>query len=553
MPISLGSTLSGGVQDISALLPLLGTTQCEKHAGSSLQRGYLYAAAAPLSIFGSLGLVQAGFAIGLASTPSYHGFGARLLKDAGFEPTGEVAKMITLDKKQYLAETRLQNALDSLHVDNPHALKIAIKEPRRTAQWNLCLIFFSLLAAALNLIPYLHFIIRHDTSRNMLAWLFPLVRASGGSFCVVAGQLLLQRRILTILGHRIAYLGINQKLKQNKFRVDRMRIFPHERSIWRTARRVFKPRFWKRDSNEEKDPILWCDTATSEQCLWDLLCYMKSLPAGNVDLEKLAQCIPGAPESGTSAVEYLQKNYFGGQFVENFYQTVIFIGILASVVGYIGCFSLVQDETATATGRYLWVGLEALMSMIRMIIWASNPLYDDSPGLELSLQLSDKPPPSLHYVDENPSQVIFGSRTLPVVDGRSFVAAFISYCGSIPHLNVESIATYYIRCKKRIYMVFLDMKRNQVFLRSPIEDKDKTPFTLHYASMDAREMMVTYEVDATVPTSDPVRAQKSLLQELSMHCDFVTTALNERCERCEDDDLVHPITMDWLANPRYLI
>jgi len=142
---------------------------------------------------------------------------------------------------------------------------------------------------------------------------------------------------------------------------------------------------------------------------------------------------------------------------------------------------------------------------------------------------------------------------LPVVDGRSFVAAFISYCGSIPHLNVESIATYYIRCKKRIYMVFLDMKRNQVFLRSPVEDKDKTPFTLHYASMDAREMMVTYEVDATVPTSDPVRAQKSLLQELSMHCDFVTTALNERCERREDDDLVHPITMDWLANPRYLI
>ena len=540
-------TLSAGVHNLFALLPFLGTTQCEMHAGSALKHGYLYAAAAPLSIFGSPGLLQAGFAIGLASTPSYHGFGASLLKDFNFEPSGEVTKMITLDEKQYLAETNLTNTLGNLHVDNHHTLSIKINDQRHTIHWNFCLIFFSFLATALNIIPYLHFIILQDTSVPALAWLFPLVRAIGGSFCVIAGQLLLQRRILTILRHRITYLGINRQIRKNKCRIDRMKIFPHKRSIWRTARRVFKPSFWWWNSKEEKVPILWCDTATSEQCLWDLLCYMKSLSDGDPDLIKLARCIPGT-QPGATAAEHLQKHCFQGQLVEKLYQTIIFIGMVASVIGYVGCFTLVNDPMATDTGRYLWIVLEAVMALIRMAIWASDSLDDDSPGLKLSLQLSDTPPPSLHCVDKDSSQV--KSQTLPVVDGRSFVAAFIASCGSIPHVNVEFITTYYARCKKRIYLVFLDMKRNQVFLRAPTEDTDKTPYTLYYATMDNSSMTVTYDVDAIVPASDPLWTEKSLLQELCTHCDFVTTALNERYEA---DNLALPITIDWLATPRYLI
>ena len=57
----IGSTLTGGIQDIAAILPLLGTEQCSDQVSSSLTRGYLYAAATPMSIFGSLGVVVAGF------------------------------------------------------------------------------------------------------------------------------------------------------------------------------------------------------------------------------------------------------------------------------------------------------------------------------------------------------------------------------------------------------------------------------------------------------------------------------------------------------------
>ena len=42
------------VQDIEAILQLLGTEQCSVQVSSALTRGYLYAAATPMSIFGSL-------------------------------------------------------------------------------------------------------------------------------------------------------------------------------------------------------------------------------------------------------------------------------------------------------------------------------------------------------------------------------------------------------------------------------------------------------------------------------------------------------------------
>ncbi|KAJ7914654.1 hypothetical protein B0H13DRAFT_2325104 [Mycena leptocephala] len=55
--INDGASLVSGIQDISAFLPIIGTEQC--HVGEALEGGYLYAAAAPLSMFGSLGIVKA--------------------------------------------------------------------------------------------------------------------------------------------------------------------------------------------------------------------------------------------------------------------------------------------------------------------------------------------------------------------------------------------------------------------------------------------------------------------------------------------------------------
>ncbi|KAF8062337.1 hypothetical protein FPV67DRAFT_1421831, partial [Lyophyllum atratum] len=96
---SVGTILTGGIQDISALLPLLGTEQCEEHVGSALSDGFLYAAASPMSIFGSLGVARAGFKTLIASIsiPSWGFVGAEKLRDAGFRPSGKNLSLIMMD------------------------------------------------------------------------------------------------------------------------------------------------------------------------------------------------------------------------------------------------------------------------------------------------------------------------------------------------------------------------------------------------------------------------------------------------------------------------
>ena len=79
--IEIGSTLTGGIQDVAAILPLLGTEQCSDQVSSALSRGYLYAASTPMSIFGSLGLVFAGFKT-LVACFSFGGFEGAKIRDS---------------------------------------------------------------------------------------------------------------------------------------------------------------------------------------------------------------------------------------------------------------------------------------------------------------------------------------------------------------------------------------------------------------------------------------------------------------------------------------
>jgi hypothetical protein len=119
---NFGDTLSGGIQDVSALLPLLGTEQCERHVGSSLEKGYFYAAASTLSLFGSLGSVKAGFATFVGTMTYSKFYGGRWLDDAGFGTAGSVSSMVTIDKDTglYGAELKLQKLLEEQHIDDPH-------------------------------------------------------------------------------------------------------------------------------------------------------------------------------------------------------------------------------------------------------------------------------------------------------------------------------------------------------------------------------------------------------------------------------------------------
>jgi hypothetical protein len=228
-PTTFPATLTGGIQDVSALLPLLGTEQCEEHVSSALTNGYLYAAASPMSLFGSLGLVRAGFKTFLASVNfsirKWNFDGATMLSNMGFRPQGENLSLIMADtgkKGRYVLESRLDTLLEELHLDETRIHGVSHK----TKAWNIVMVSLTALLSSLSIVPYIYLNTRSGSSLSHFArWSFPALRAIGGFLTSTMMQLTLQRRITTItknwLSERIRrkkrdHVGLEQSAEQDE-------------------------------------------------------------------------------------------------------------------------------------------------------------------------------------------------------------------------------------------------------------------------------------------------------------------------------------------------
>jgi hypothetical protein len=203
-------TLTSGIQDISALLPLLGTEQCERHIGSALTEGYLYAAATPLSIFGSLGMATAGFKTCLAcfSIPAWNIAGAQKLRDAGFEAKGINFVLITVDKDhRYITETRLTSLLHDLHIEEVHKLTVQTY----SLLWNVKMLCLTAFLCTLNVLPYIHLNVRGDSFFHpQVRWAFPIIRALGGFFTATTLQVIIQIRLSILIKKQLVFMALDQ-------------------------------------------------------------------------------------------------------------------------------------------------------------------------------------------------------------------------------------------------------------------------------------------------------------------------------------------------------
>ena len=303
----IGSTLTSGIQDVAAILPLLGTEQCSVQVSSALTRGYLYAASAPMSIFGSLGVVSAGFKTLLACF-SFGGIeGAKLLGNIGFEPQGENLSLIMIEAGnaskgkgtgRYIIETRMDKLIKELDIDKNRIIGLSHK----SVAWKVKMIAATALLCAFSITPYIYLNLAGNDLKKSTTWIFPVLRASGGFVTASLIQLLIQRRIATL-----------------------------------------SDQYFKRDQQRNTD----------EEAAGDRKKY-----------QKIAQSI---------APTWLML-------------CLLLIGLLASVVGYVGCFSVVQNSTSTY-GPVSWFCLEAGLSLMRVAIWAWNPTWDDAPPLEFILEL----------------------------------------------------------------------------------------------------------------------------------------------------------------------
>ncbi|KAJ8096401.1 hypothetical protein PM082_011563 [Marasmius tenuissimus] len=300
---NFGDTISGGIQDISALLPLLGTDQCEQHVGEALDNGYLYAAAAPLSIFGSLGIVKVSFAT-LLATMTKPFYGGRWLHDAGFVTTGSVASMVTLQRgrKRTGAEFKLEYLIKEQHIDDPNMIeKIHWLGWKRSGEadtrilspylpWNCTLILTSALASLLALLPYVNFAL-HSQENTLFA---------------------LQLRI-----HQITSASLHS----------------------------LQERHGKLPSNEEKDASL--------NARWERSVRVPEAPKPD----------PRDAEEGQAdkTGEQGQQRRQAVDPVLVILHLFLVAGMGMIVAGYVGCFNLVS-QASTKDGPYIWVGVEAALS-----------------------------------------------------------------------------------------------------------------------------------------------------------------------------------------------
>jgi hypothetical protein len=359
IPTGVIGVATSGIQDVSALLPLLGTEQCEKHVACALEKGQLYAAATPMSIFGSLGIVKAGFVVLWASIDLKWFHGPTLLHDAGFTPSGIGALLtcrVERNRKLYTAEDKLQRILSKKNI-----LSVTVDPlSRDLLRWNVRLVCITVLLSSFGLLPYVFLITRTLHSRPFHStWLYPIIRIAGSDMVAISVQFIFQLQLLDELYCRIRFMATDRFMKRN---IHSLRI----------------PALW--DSNERSKKVLQAMSAHNfgndslEQTIkaglgtWSSFSFPPTRPmASNFERAETAELVtpPKGPLSPTILLHMCR--------------IFLMLGVVLTIVGYIGCFSVVQaSPSSDSKGPLVWLVCEALLAIARTLLWASNPKWDDA-------------------------------------------------------------------------------------------------------------------------------------------------------------------------------
>ena len=411
-----------------------------------------------MSIFGSLGVVIAGFKT-LVACFSYGDFeGAKILGNMGFEPQGENLALIMVEggkgenKGRYIIENRIDALIDELNIDKNRITGISHK----SVGWNIKMMATTALLCAFSIVPYIHLILGANNLnlKKGTIWVFPILRSTGGFITATLIQLLIQRRIATI---------------SDQYLVKRDQLPVGNNGDVEAAAGVEKKKYQM-------------DTRT-----WPLLC-------------------------------------------------LLLIGLLASVVGYVGCFSIVQNSASTF-GPVSWLCLEAGLSVVRLAIWAWNPTTDEAPPLEINLELDKyEPLPTCNKEDEEISEY----KVLPLTRARDFLKSITSFVGLIKPFSNPDLSLYYTLTRRRsfpvswlnrvnaenhrlgertLYITVFDHKERttRVYTR---DDEVETFYSTKSDAplVDVGHFMLEVEIDTEIDSKgDPVCSDSNHLDSLRKH------------------------------------
>ena len=224
---------------------------------------------------------------------------------------------------------------------------------------------------------------------------------------------------------------------------------------------------------------------------------------------------------------------------------LLLVGVVASVVGYIGCFSVVQSVGGTF-GPLSWLCLEAVLSLLRIYIWALNPQSDNAPPLELVLQLDEEPPlpTCAKYSDD-----IEEDNILPLTRANQFLNSITSFAGLVDRFDHPDLTLYYTLTWRRAPISESEAQHERVLYITVFDHKERTTRVYtrdgtadrYYSTassipvIDLKHGLLEAQLGAEIDSkNDPIVVDDSIRQLLATHYGSImnevhfTTAGNRR-------------------------
>ena len=206
---------------------------------------------------------------------------------------------------------------------------------------------------------------------------------------------------------------------------------------------------------------------------------------------------------------------------------LLLFSLPAAVAGYIGCFTLVTNSQSS--GPLVWLGLEAALSALRILLWAWNPSFDEKTGVEVSLKLTEKGPPMTTHLDIDALRVFDDCQVL-LVPERRFLEQITPYTGPLTRFRNPNNAALY-------FVLTVNKEHTQICLLMIVLDlTDRTAITLYHGDKElvCFNTSVTSNTDigemvATIHWHSLIRMghrSNNLVHDLNKYYDSLLRSLN---------------------------
>ncbi|KAJ7598088.1 hypothetical protein C8J56DRAFT_769355, partial [Mycena floridula] len=168
----------------------------------------------------------------------------------------------------------------------------------------------------------------------------------------------------------------------------------------------------------------------------------------------MQQVLPG--DRGPTTFNYLIPRLtalVSTDWLLHLYQLTMAIGMLMIVVGYVGCFNLVNQSTA-ANGPYVWLSLEVILSILRITLWGWDSLKSDATMIQMGITLTEDMPlsatstpffPTLCPTNYNARQTNDQNsiESFLVQEESQFLGSITGFAGPFSPFKAEAVGIYY--------------------------------------------------------------------------------------------------------------